>query len=105
MENLGDGRVVYTAPRGFHGDDSFVFRVRDEGRLETTATAHVDVLLGAMRGAFNVAVAELAVTGAEQEVGLDISEAVYDQIVQDLGEQTDVDVEVAEPGVVRRSVR
>ena len=84
VENLGDGRVIYTAPPDFHGDDSFVFSVRDEGRLETTATAHVDVLLGAMAGAFNVAVTELAVTGAEQEVGLDISEAVYDQIAEDL---------------------
>jgi tetratricopeptide (TPR) repeat protein len=100
VDNLGGGRVVYTAPRGFHGDDSFAFRVRDEGRAETTATAHVDVMLGAMGGAFNVAVAELAVTGAEQEVGLDLSEALYDQIVQDLGDQTDVAIEVAEPGVV-----
>ena len=40
-----------------------------------------------MSGAFNVAVTELAVTGADQEVGLDLSEAVYDQIVQDLGER------------------
>ena len=80
VKNLGDGRVVYTAPRDFYGDDSFDFKVRDEGRLETPATAHVDVLLGAMSGAFNVAVAELAVTGADQEVGLDLSEAVYDQI-------------------------
>lgn len=98
VENLGDGRVVYTAPRGFHGDDSFEFTVRDEGRLEATATAHVEVLLGAMSGAFNVAVAELAVTGAGQEVGLDISEAIYDQIVEDLSEQMDVRVEVAGPG-------
>ena len=104
VKNLGDGRVVYTAPRDFHGADSFDFKVRDEGRLETPATARVDVLLGAMRGAFNVAVAELAVTGAEQEVGLDLSEAVYDQIdkiVQDLGEQADVAIEVAPPGAVR----
>jgi tetratricopeptide (TPR) repeat protein len=101
VENLGDGRVLYTAPRGFYGDDSFGFTVRDEGGLETTATAHVEVILGAMSGAFNVAVAELAVTGAEQEVGLDISEAVYDQIVQDLSDQRDVDVEVAGPGAVR----
>ena len=101
VENLGGGRVVYTAPRGFYGDDSFEFSVRDEGREESSGTAHVDVLLGAMSGAFNVAVAELAVTGAEQEVGLDLSEAVYDQIVQDLSAQTDVDVEVAEPGAVR----
>ena len=101
MENLGDGRVLYTAPRGIHGDDSFGFTVRDEGRLETTARAHVQVLLGAMGGAFNVAVAELGVIGVEQEVGLDLSQAVYDQIVQDLGGQSDVDVEVAEPSAVR----
>jgi tetratricopeptide (TPR) repeat protein len=101
VENLGDGRVLYTAPRGFYGADSFGFTVRDEGQLETPATAHVEVILGAMGGAFNVAVAELAVTGAEQEVGLDISEAVYDQIVQDLSVQTDIDIEVAEPGAVR----
>lgn len=100
VDNLGDGRVVYTASRGFHGDDSFGFTVRDEGGLEATGTAHVDVLLGAMGGAFNVVVTELAVAGAEEEVGLAISEAVYDQIVQDLSEQTDVDVEVAAPGVV-----
>jgi tetratricopeptide (TPR) repeat protein len=100
VENLGDGRVLYTAPRTFHGGDSFGFRVRDEGGLETSETAHVDVLLGAMGGAFNVAVAELAVTGAEEEVGLDISQAVYDQIVEDLAAQTDVEVEVAEPAVV-----
>jgi len=98
VENLGGGRVVYTAPRGFHGDDSFEFIVRDAGQLETTATAHVEVLLGAIGGAFNVAVAELAVTGADQAVGLDISEAVYDQIVEDLSDQTEV--EVAEPGAV-----
>ena len=98
VKNLGDGRVIYTAPRGFHGDDSFLFRVRDEGRLETTATAHVEVLLGAMSGAFNVVVTELAVTGADQAVGSDLSKAVYDQIVQDLGE--DETIEVAEPGVV-----
>ena len=48
VENLGDGRVVYTAPRDFYGNDSFGFRVSDEGREETTATAHVEVLLGAM---------------------------------------------------------
>ena len=101
VQNLGDGRVVYTAPRGIHGDDSFEFRVRDEGRLETPGTVEVEVLLGAMGGAFNVAVAELAVTGAGQEVGLDLSEAVYDQIVQDLSAQTDVEVEVADPGAVR----
>ncbi len=101
VENLGDGRVVYTAPRGFYGDDSFEFSVSDEGREESSGTAHVDVLLGAMSGAFNVAVAELAVTGAEEEVGLDLSEAMYDQIVQDLSAQTDVDVEVAEPSAVR----
>ena len=100
VENLGDGRVIYTAPRGFHGDDSFEFTVRDEGQLEATATAHVEVILGAMGGAFNVAVAELAVTGADQAVGLDISEAIYQQIVEDLTEQTDVGVEVAEPGAV-----
>ena len=32
VENLGDGRVIYTAPRDFHGNDSFGFRVSDEGR-------------------------------------------------------------------------
>jgi tetratricopeptide (TPR) repeat protein len=54
-----------------------------------------------MGGAFNVAVAELAVAGADEEVGLDLSQAVYDQIVEDLS-QADVDVEVAEPAVVGR---
>lgn len=100
VENLGDGTVRYTAPRGSFGGDSFGFRVRDEGGLETTATAHVDVLLGAMGGAFNIAVAQLAVTGADQGVGLDLAEALYDQIVEVLGDQTEVDVEVAEPAVV-----
>jgi tetratricopeptide (TPR) repeat protein len=100
VENRGDGWVVYTAPRGFHGADSFDFKVRDEGRLETTGTARVDVLLGAMGGAFNVAVAELAVAGAEQEVGLDLSKAVYDQIVEDLNAESDV-IDVAPPDAVR----
>jgi tetratricopeptide (TPR) repeat protein len=99
VESLGDGRVMYTAPRSFHGDDSFGFTVRDEGRLETRATAHVDVLLGAMGGAFNVAVAELSVAEGQQGVGLDLSHAIYDQIVDDLA-QSDVLVEVEEPGVV-----
>jgi tetratricopeptide (TPR) repeat protein len=100
VESRGDGTVVYTAPRGSFGGDTFGFRVRDEGGLETSDTAHIDILLGAMGGAFNVAVAELSVTGAGQGVGLDLSEAVYDQIVSDLGDQTDIDVEVAEPGTV-----
>ena len=100
VENLGDGRVVYTAPRDFYGNDSFGFSVSDEGREVTTATAHVEVLLGAMSGAFNVAVAELAVAGADQDMGLDLSQAVYDQIVQDLGD-TEVDVKVAPPDAVR----
>ena len=100
VENLGDGRVVYTAPRDFYGNDSFGFSVSDEGREVTTATAHIEVLLGAMSGAFNVAVAELAVTGADQEMGLDLSQAVYDQIAQDLGD-TEVKVGVAEPRAVR----
>ena len=100
VENLGDGRVVYTAPRDFYGNDSFGFSVSDEGREVTTATAHVEVLLGAMSGAFNVAVAELAVAGADQEMGLDLSQAVYDQIVRDLVD-TEVNVKVAEPRAVR----
>jgi tetratricopeptide (TPR) repeat protein len=100
VEDLGEGRVVYTAPRGFHGDDTFVFRVRDEGRLETTATAHVEVILGALGGAFNVAVTELAVTDGGEALGLDLSEAMHSQIVDVLAEQADVDVEVAEPAVV-----
>ncbi len=99
VEDLGNGRVLYTAPRDFYGDDSFDFRVRDAGRLESAGTAHVDVLLGAMDGAFNVAVAELIVSGAEPEVGLDISNAIYDQISEDLIE-TDVDIKVAEPEMV-----
>ncbi len=100
VDNLGDGRVVYTARRGTVGDDSFGFSVRDEGGLETSATAHVEVILGAMSGAFNVAVSELAVTGSDQQVGLDLSEALYDQIVEVLGDQSEVEVEVAEPAVV-----
>ena len=98
VKNLGDGRVIYTAPRDFHGNDSFGFSVSDEGHEVTSATAHVEVLLGAMSGAYNVVVTELAVTGADQAVGLDLSKAVYDQIVQDLGE--DETIEVAEPRVV-----
>lgn len=90
VENLGDGRVRYTAPRDEIGKDSFDFSVSDEGRAVTTATAHVDILLGAMSGAFNIAVAQLAVTGADQDVGLDLSAAVYDQIAQDLGGETGV---------------
>ena len=101
VKYLGEGRVTYTAPRGVYGHDSFEFTVTDEGRLETTETADVDVLLGAMGGAFNVAVAPLVVSGADQEVGSDISDAVYEQIVEDLSDRADVDVEVAEPGAVR----
>ena len=100
VEDLGDGRVVYTAQRRTVGADTFGFTVRDEGGLETTATAHVNVILGAMGGAFNVAVAELAVTGADQQVGFDLSVALYDQIVEVLGDQAEVPVEVAEPAVV-----
>jgi tetratricopeptide (TPR) repeat protein len=99
VEDLGDGRVIYTAQRTFHGDDSFGFRVRDEGGLETSETAHVHVLLGAMGGAFNIAVTEMAATGAEEGVGLDLSQAVHDQIVEDLA-QADVEVAVEGPGVV-----
>ncbi len=101
VEDLGNGRVLYTAPRGFYGDDSFDFRVRDAGRLESPGTAHVDVLLGAMDGAFNVAVAELAVSGAAQEVGLGLSGAIYDQIVDGFPEQTDVKIRVAGPREVK----
>jgi tetratricopeptide (TPR) repeat protein len=99
VENLGGGRVLYTAPRGSYGYDSFEFTVWDEARAETTAKAEIDVLLGAIGGAFNVAVAELAVTGEGQGVGLDLSKAVHEQILSLLRDQPGV--AVAGPEAVR----
>ena len=48
VEDVGEGRVVYTAEQGFHGNDSFGFRVRDEHGLETAGTAYIEVMLGRM---------------------------------------------------------
>ena len=100
VELLDDGRVAYTSPDGFYGNDSFEFKVLDGGGLETTATAFVDVQLGRLGGDFNVAVAEFSSPDTDAESAAGLSESIYRQVETALQERTDIRLIVAPPEAV-----
>lgn len=100
VELLDDGRVAYTSPDGFYGNDSFDFKVLDGGGLETTATAFVDVQLGRLGGDFNVAVAEFSTPDTDAESAAGLSESIYRQVEAALQERTDIRLIVAPPEAV-----
>jgi tetratricopeptide (TPR) repeat protein len=100
LDEVDEGRVVYTGPSGYAGADSFEFTVRDEHGEETTATAHVDVLLGGLGGDFNVAVAEFSAAGPDQAAASSLSQSLHEQVESSLESRTEVNIEVASPGDV-----
>ena len=100
VELLGDGRVAYTSPAGFYGNDSFGFKVLDGSGLETIATAFVEVQLGRLGGDFNVAVAEFSTSDTEAKSATGLSESIYQQVESALQERTDVRLIIAPPEAV-----
>jgi len=100
VELLSGGRVAYTSPAGFYGNDSFGFKVLDGSGLETAATVFVEVQLGRLGGDFNVAVAEFSTSDTDNGSASGLSESIYQQVEAALQENTDVRLIVAPPGAV-----
>jgi len=94
----GGGQVIYTGPGRYDGPDSFQFTVRDEQGAATTEIVNVTVSLGQIGGDFNVVVAEFSAT--DQTSGARLSQTLFEQIAITLGDETDVNIEVAGPGEV-----
>jgi tetratricopeptide (TPR) repeat protein len=99
IEDLGGGRVAYTGPLGHSGKDSFDFTVTDDRGESTNATANIEVVLGALDGAFNVAIARFTAEEADQPAALGLSDSLYERLAA-LEQSPDVDVVVAGPDLV-----
>ena len=98
VTDLENGRVIYSAARGFHGTDRFGFQVVDEDGVVSSGTAVIDVGLGPMEGSFNVAVAEFATTGdGDDTTARTLSASVHDQVQKTLQDSAALGLEVAAP--------
>jgi tetratricopeptide (TPR) repeat protein len=92
----GGGQVLYTGPGRYSGPDSFQFTVRDEQGATTNGIVNVAVGLGPIGGDFNVVVAQFSAT--DQTSGVGLSQTLFEQIATTLGDEADVNIEVAGPG-------
>lgn len=101
VTDLEDGRVIYSAARGFHGTDRFGFQVVDEEGVVSSGTAVIDVGLGPMEGSFNVAIAEFATTGdGDDTTARTLSASVHDQVQETLRDSAALGLEVADPATL-----
>ncbi|MGH8915760.1 MAG: Ig-like domain-containing protein, partial [Acidimicrobiia bacterium] len=96
--DMGGGRVTYTGPGRYDGPDSFGFTVTDEQGERTSEIVNIAVSLGPIGGDFNVVVAEFSAT--DQTSGARLSQTLFEQIATTLGDETDVNIEVAGPSEV-----
>lgn len=94
----GGGQVTYTGPGRYSGADSFQFTVRDVEGATTSDRVNVAVSLGPIGGDFNVVVAEFSAT--DQTSGARLSQSLFEQIATTLGDEADVNIEVAGPSEV-----
>jgi tetratricopeptide (TPR) repeat protein len=94
----GGGQVTYTGPGRYSGADSFQFTVRDEEGATTSDRVNVAVSLGPIGGDFNVVVAEFSAT--DQTSGARLSQNLFEQIATTLGDEAEVNIEVAGPSEV-----
>ncbi len=101
IDDLGDGNVVYAAPRGFSGADSFEFSITDGGGKATDGTVFVDVRPGALDGAFNIVVPGFDATAPEAaELARVISNRTFEQTENAMSGLTDLGVASAGPEAV-----
>ena len=94
----GGGQATYTGPGRYNGPDSFQFTVTDADGGTTNGTVNVAVSLGPIGGDFNVVVAEFSAT--DQSSGARLAQSLFEQIAITLGDEANVNIEVAGPGEV-----
>ncbi len=92
-------RLEYEAPASARGTDSFTVTAIDGEGATASATVFVDLQLGRLEGAFNIAVAEIATTSDQSDLGLVLADAVFDGIRSALADN-DLDLAMAAPADV-----